>query len=541
MPRLSDMSRKRDWSRLGSEVFDVAIVGAGVNGAVAAAAMSAAGLQVALLDKSDFAAGTSQESSNLVWGGIKYLESYEFSLVWNLCHSRNELMQRYPSEIAELRFFTTLERGFRKPRFLVYLGSLLYWFMGRLRTKAPKLLNIDDIQREEPLIDTSRSQGGLVYSDCYLKDNDARFVFNFIRRARRQGAVALNYVEALSMSLDSGKQWQINLLDRPSQKTQSLRAKVVINAAGPYADAFNQACRIKTRHQHIFSKGVHLLVPRLNQSERVLTFFADDGRLFFAIPMGSCSCIGTTDTRVTDLPARVTREDRQFILDNINKRLRLPKPLTESDIIAERCGVRPLVIKGQAHQFEHEEWINLSRKHVIEVQADIPHISIFGGKLTDCLNIGRELLAIVEGLGLTPVQTEQWFGEDALEHRQAFESLAMQIGLQNQAWLGEGTSYERLWRLYGQDALGICQRIQAEPALSESVVQGYPVLLAEVAHMAEHEMVETIDDFLRRRSRLALVVPQQQLRESEGLRKAAQILFGDKADAKLAEYFKPIH
>lgn len=538
MPRLSELSREKHWRRLGSEVFDVAIVGGGINGAVAAAALSAAGLKVALLDKDDFAAGTSQESSNLVWGGIKYLESYEFSLVWDLCRSRNELLRSYPSEIAELRFFTTLARGFRKPRLLVYLGSLLYWLMGRFRTKAPRLLSVADIDHEEPLVETADSQGGLVYSDCYLKDNDARFVFNFIRRASRQGSLALNYVEALDMALVSPQEWRLRLRDRRSEKTQTLRAKVVINAAGPYVDAFNAACQIKTQHQHIFSKGVHLLVPRLNQSERVLTFFADDGRLFFAIPMGSCSCIGTTDTRVTALPAQVTDADRRFILDNINKRLRLAKPLGFEDIIAERCGVRPLVIKGNAHEFEHEEWVNLSRKHVIETQANAPHISIFGGKLTDCLNIGRELLAVVSRYGLTPLYNEQWFGEDGHEERQAFERFARQVGLADKSWVGEGTSYDRLWRLYGKDAIDICQRIHAEPGLSAYVIEGYPVLLAEVAHMAEHEMVETLADFLRRRSRLALLVPQQLLRESAGLRKAAEILFGDQAEVSLAEYFR---
>ena len=136
------------------------------------------------------------------------------------------------------------------------------------------------------------------------------------------------------------------------------------------------------------------------------------------------------------------------------------------------------------------------------------------------------------------VEKEQWFGEDGHAERQAFERLAHQVGLDNKTWVGEGTSYDRLWRLYGKDAIDICQRIHVEPVMSEYVVEGYPVLLAEVTHMAEHEMVETLADFLRRRSRLALVVPQQQLQDSAGLRRAAEILFGDQAEARLAEYFQ---
>ncbi|MCX6131752.1 MAG: FAD-dependent oxidoreductase, partial [Proteobacteria bacterium] len=109
---MGESSRKDKAQKLQGEVFDVVIIGGGINGAVAAAALSASNLRVALLERGDFASSTSQESSNLVWGGIKYLETYEFSLVWDLCRSRNELMHHYPDAVQELRFFTSLARGF---------------------------------------------------------------------------------------------------------------------------------------------------------------------------------------------------------------------------------------------------------------------------------------------------------------------------------------------------------------------------------------------------------------------------------------------
>jgi glycerol-3-phosphate dehydrogenase len=524
--------------RLKSETFDVAIVGGGINGAVAVAALSAAGYKVALIEKKDFASSTSQESSNLVWGGIKYLESYEFSLVWDLCRSRNELMRRYPHEVQELRFFTNLERGFRKPRILVFLGALLYWFMGRFKTRPPRLLSRAAIERDEPLVSTKTSQGGLEYSDCFLKDNDARFVFHFIRRGIRSGAAVLNYVEARQGRRDADGHWSIECSDQETREDFTLKARILINAGGPFADRFNQACGIRTEHQHIFSKGVHLIVPRLNQSERVLTFFADDGRLFFVIPMGSCSCIGTTDTRVSELPATVNDTDRQFILDNINKRLNLSQPLTMEDVIAERCGVRPLVIKGNAGDFDREEWINLSRKHVLECNREAAHISIFGGKLTDCLNIGRELVHEVHHMGLTHGRPMKWYGEGEASIEQQYRALIASMNGSDRDWKGEGRASDRLWRAYGDDALSIAQRIQADPSLAEAVVTDAPVLFAEVAHMAENEMVVDLEDFLRRRTRLSQVVRHEALEQSAGLKKAAQMLFGADADARWQAYFQ---
>ena len=110
-------------------------------------------------------------------------------------------------------------------------------------------------------------------------------------------------------------------------------------------DHQNQLSDQTTEHHHVFSKGIHLIVPRIIENERVLTFFADDGRMFFAIPMGGNTMIGTTDTPVSTPDTEVTEQDRQFVLDNINKRLNLPKPISDEDIISERCGVRPLVLR----------------------------------------------------------------------------------------------------------------------------------------------------------------------------------------------------
>ena len=404
--------RDKTINKLEHNRYDVLIIGGGINGAVAAASLAARGGQVALVDKGDFACLTSQNSSNLVWGGIKYMESFEFPLVRKLCKSRNHLLRSYPSAIKEIRFYTNLDRGFRHSSPILYFAALLYWGIGNFITRAPRFLSPLQINQEEPLVNTSNSIGGVEYSDAYLYDNDARFVFNFIGSAIDNNCIAVNYVESLGSKLNTNDEWLTKLRNNRSNKEFEIRSKVIINACGPYVDQQNQLSDQTTDHHHVFSKGIHLIVPRIIENERVLTFFADDGRMFFAIPMGGRTMIGTTDTPVSTPDTKVTEQDRQFVLDNINKRLNLPSPITDEDIISERCGVRPLVLSNDKDNYPYEDWTKLSRKHEIDINQQKSYISIFGGKLTDCINIGEEVCEKVERLGLSlPQKERRWYGE----------------------------------------------------------------------------------------------------------------------------------
>ena len=404
--------RDNNIKRLTNEFFDVLIIGAGINGAVAATALSSRGAKVALIDKGDFGSFTSQNSSNLIWGGIKYMETFEFPLVRKLCSSRNQLLLSYPSAIREIRFYTNLEKGFRFSPWTLYLGALLYWGIGNFVTRPPRLITLKQMNLEEPVINAENSIGGFEYSDAYLYDNDSRFVFNFIRSAINYNCCAVNYMESLGSIRDELGQWETKLRNTRNGEEFEIRSKSIINACGPYVDQQNQLTEQPTDHRHVFSKGIHLTVPQITNSQRVLTFFADDGRLFFAIPMGGRTMIGTTDTHVSSPETEITQEDRQFVLDNINKRLNLPKPLTEKDIISERCGVRPLVIKSGEKINKNEEWTKLSRKHEIDVDLEKKHISIFGGKLTDCINIGQSICDSLKQLGIPlPGKNGKWYGE----------------------------------------------------------------------------------------------------------------------------------
>lgn len=529
--------RKSNLARLDHGTYDVLVIGGGINGAVAAACCAARGLRLALIDRGDFAGFTSQQSSNLAWGGIKYMETFEMGLVTKLCASRNRLIRAYPSTVKEIRFFTTHTKGFRHGLWKLVLGTWLYWLLGRFFTKPPRLLSLSDMASEEPVVKLDGADGGFEYSDAYLHDNDARFVWNFVRSALDHGCAAVNYVESLGSERKDGI-WETRVRDLEAGTEKIVRSRVLLNACGPFVDDENTKSHVESVHKHVFSKGIHLIVRRLTKGQRVLTFFADDGRLFFVIPMGPRTCIGTTDTRVSSPYSEVTAEDREFVLSNINKRLNLDAPLTEADVIAERCGVRPLVVANSGS--DTKDWLQLSRKHAVDVDEAKAHISIYGGKLTDCLNVGEEIAAICQKLGLVlPFPERVWYGEPGGDAREEFFHQAALMDLD--ALTAKESSEKlasRLWRRYGAAAFVMLEEIRRDPKMAEVLIEGAEYLRCEIEHAARREMIVKLDDFLRRRSKISLVIAARALRTADGLREACEILFGDKAETRLEEYFE---
>lgn len=530
--------RDSNIEKLDEAHFDVLVVGGGINGAVSAAALSGKGARVALIDRGDWAGFTSQQSSNLAWGGIKYMETYDFMLVRKLCLSRNHLIRSFPSIVQEIRFYTGVPKGFRHNRLKLWAGAWLYWIMGNGFTRPPRLLSRETMRAEEGILNVDRTVGGFEYSDAYLHDNDSRFVFKFIRSALNNGCIAANYVESLGARRENGT-WVTRARDVVSGRTFDIRSRVLVNAAGPFVDDHNALTGQKTDHHHVFSKGVHLIVDKLTPHKRVLTLFASDGRLFFVIPMGTRTCIGTTDTRVDSPYTDVTDEDRDFILANVNEKLSLSAPLTRGDIIAERWGVRPLVIRGESGG--ERDFLQLSRKHAIEVNLADAHISIFGGKLTDCINVGDEVSEHAAEIGVDlRFPDHRWYGEPPEDYRKEFEHQAALMDLD--AYTAPESSEkltQRLWRRYGAGAFVLLEDIRRDPAQAEVLIKATEYIRCELQETARREMVVKLEDFLRRRSKIELVVRREDIRNSPGLLEACTILFGDQAQEKLDEYFMP--
>ena len=215
---------------LPSEQFDVAVIGGGINGAVSAAALSASGYKVLLVDKQDFGSETSSQSSNLIWGGIKYLQTYEFPLVFKLCLARFRLMRNYPTRVRSIGFLASLGPTAPFGKILGTVGTLVYWAIGLFTTPPPQTSGIKKTLELEPSLSRNQLAGSVVYFDGMLPDNDST--------ATGLGATTLNYVELASAEkIQEG--FRLYLQDKITTEQHSVTAKVVVNAAGPYVKSIN--------------------------------------------------------------------------------------------------------------------------------------------------------------------------------------------------------------------------------------------------------------------------------------------------------------
>jgi glycerol-3-phosphate dehydrogenase len=199
--------------------------------------------------------------------------------------------------------------------------------------------------------------------------------------------------------------------------------------------------------------------------------------------------------------------------------------------------VRPLAVTGKGGE---TDWLMLSRKHVVEVDEERAHVSIFGGKLTDCLNVGEEICAVARRLGVAlPAPRRRWYGEPDEAARDAFfaEAAAMSLDAMTSPRSSEKLS-TRLWRRYGAEAPGLLARIREDPRMGEVLIERAEYLRCEIELAARREMIAKLEDFLRRRSKISLVIGFDDLAAAPGLLDACRILFGDLAEAKLAEYLR---
>ena len=482
------------------EQFDVAIIGGGINGAVAAAALSAAGQKVLLVEKDDFAAFTSQESSSLVWGGIKYLQTYEFLLVFKLCLARNRLMRAYPNQIKQIGFLASLGENAPFGRVLGTFGTLFYWAIGLFGTKAPASYSAKVAKELEPNLITGRK--AVKYYDAELPDNDSRFVFDFIRHAERLGADVRNYSELVGANFDG--EWQLDL--KAGRKKTQVRARSVVNATGPYASRVSEMLQAPTDAGLVFSKGIHLVLNRnITSDYRVLALWDEQGRLFYVLPMGDRSMIGTTDTRVENPETEVTEEDRDFVLRQINNQLELKVPITKDQVISERCGVRPLVVEGGGSG-DVADWHQLSRKHIVEANKDRRVVTILGGKLTDCLNVGEEIVAELKEFGHSVAKPKDWFGEGSQARRQEFYDLVFARATFNAEEIAAG-----MWRRHGERAFDI---LGAEP---KDLFPGLGITEEEVRYIVSNEKVVSRDDLLRRRLPVAMARSSKEIAGNKAL------------------------
>jgi len=361
---------------LSSQVFDVLVIGGGITGAGIARDAALRGYSVALIDKGDFAGGTSSRSSRLIHGGVRYLEHGHLHLVFEAQAERRRLLRLAPHLVQPLAFTWPVYPGQRLPLWKLAAGLTLYDLLSLFRNvRRHRTLDAKEVLRNEPALRRDGLRGGVRYFDA--STNDARLTLANVLDARVLGAVAANYVKFVGTAASRGGGRVARVEDTLANQPFEIRAKVFVNASGPWSDDVHRLdgdVRQKTRVQG--SKGAHIAVlrDRIGNRDAVTMLHPRDGRVLFALPAGQNAIIGTTDTFTDVSPdeVRASEADVAYLLDAANTFFPGAR-LMRDDVIAAWAGIRPLMPTSKSEGAA-------SREHSIERRAAA--ITITGGKLT---------------------------------------------------------------------------------------------------------------------------------------------------------------
>jgi glycerol-3-phosphate dehydrogenase len=516
----SEQNRNERIARLAKETFDLLIIGGGITGAAIARDAVLRGLSVALIEKGDFASGTSSRSSKLVHGGLRYLKGRHVRLVRESLRERGVLLKIAPHLVEPAPFFLPVYAGGRDGRLKLRLGltayDLLAGFGGDIGRHS--VLSREQMLEAEPLLRPEGLQGGFRYFDCVV--NDARLTMATVRSATEDGALALNYVEATGMQRDGDRVSGITFRDTLGGKTGAASARVVVNATGPWADSLREMAGVKRMLSP--TKGVHLVLSRSRLGLSTIVVIPRADRILFAVPCGDSVYVGTTDTFFDDDPgtAAIDTADATYVLDAVNALFPSVRA-TAPDVVAGWAGVRPLVAaEGQPLPSD------VSRDFEIDLGPE-GFYSIAGGKLTTCRAMAESLLnRVIEkegprlGWQTKPCRTAETplFGGNI----DGFDRYAMSAAnALAGGWNVPPEAAQRLVKTYGTEHVRLLGVARRDATLLQPLAKGCPVLRVEAVYAAEQEMALTLQDFMERRTELMLFDPQHCL---DGAEEAANLM-----------------
>ena len=486
--------------------FDLVIVGAGINGAGVAHDAALRGLKVLLLEQRDLAFGTSSRSSKLVHGGLRYLETYQFKLVFEGTNERAALRKIAPHLVRPLMFALPVYKGDRYPLWMMDIGLWMYDTLSMFKAERfhTTLRSAARMLDREPLLNPEGLTGGVVYYDCMT--DDARITLENAMAAAELGAptVTRARVDGVDDVHAQDRPCTVRFTDLLSGATHTVKAHGVVNCTGAWTDAVRRMAEVE-RDVIRPTKGVHLVVKsdRLDVQHANAVLAPQDGRLFFAIPWQGRTVLGTTDTDFQgDLSeVGVTAEDVSYLLEAANFRFPSAR-LTADDVIATWAGLRPLV-KPDADVSESE----VPREH--KIYTDGRMTSIAGGKLTTYRRMAAETVdaaAKAAGLRAAASKTLRHLLPGARGLNPDLAAAAAELG--QQSGLPDDVC-QRLVEVYGVCAGRVASYVAAEPSYADRITPDRPAVFAEVAHAVDHELAVTVDDVLVRRTSVALTAEDQ--------------------------------
>ncbi len=492
-------------ARLGSERFDLLVVGGGITGSGVALDAASRGLRTALLERDDIGSGTSSRSSKLVHGGVRYLRQGQFGLVHEALTERRRLLRNAPHLVRPLPFLypvVAAEAGHRsRARMLqaaARVGLTLYDVLGGRKLHPTRRLTVDETVRLMPALDPDRVTGAFLYYDAHA--DDARLTLAVARTAAdRFGATIANHCEVTDIRHE-GPVHGVVARDRRTDRELHVEARVVVNATGVWADEVRRLDEGSHPGMIRPAKGVHFTIPRdrLPVETAAILGVAGDERVIFVVPWGEHIYVGTTDTDYDgplDAP-RCTEADLRYLLDAVNAVVR--DPIGPDDVTGTWAGLRPLIRTDATKTTDQ-----LSRKHAVLVSPS-GMVTVTGGKLTTYRQMASD--AVDAALGVLDEPTRR---RPSRTKRLPLVGAEVPSKLRDPATADRfGVSGDVLRHLvdrYGGLATEVLELLRADPSLSAPLIDGLPYVRAEARYAVEAEWALDLLDVLSRRTRALLL------------------------------------
>ena len=478
--------------RLADEPFDVVVVGGGITGAGCALDAASRGFRTALVERGDFASGTSSKSSKLVHGGLRYLQQKDVALVYEGLAERQLALRNAPHLVRVLPFLLPIlsRDGLLDRRVARALGAALWMYdlTGGLRIhKAHRRIDRDQALALMPTLRPETLASAYLYYDAHA--DDARLTLCLARTAAAHGAVVANRVEAVGLTKGADDNVQAITL-RADGVELTVRTRIVVNATGVWADTLRAVDEGGDPESIRPAKGVHLTVPWAKVRNKIATIVPvpRDRRSVFVVPWGDFTYVGTTDTDYDgplDDP-QCTPDDIEYLLRALNRAI--AQPVGVEDICGTWAGLRPLL-----RTTSDARTADLSRRHRVRVSTS-GVITVTGGKLTTYRRMAAD--TIDQAARLLGTRTKCRTRRLKLLGAEGF--VAPDFG-------DEPSVHDHLGGRYGTQADEVLALLREDPSRREPLVPGLPYLRAEAVYAARHEMATTLDDVLSRRTRARLL------------------------------------
>jgi len=472
------MNRDEMLSRISdrTEPWDMLIVGGGATGIGIAVDAASRGYDILLVEQSDYGKGTSSRSTKLIHGGVRYLQQGNITLVMEALKERGLLRENAPHLVHDLAFIVPNYDWWEAPFYGI--GLKVYDLLaGRFGFGPSKMLSTNETVKRIPTLKTEGLRGGVIYYDGQF--DDARLLINLVRTAAGQGATLLNYARVVAFTNDGAGYLNGAVFEDIETGTEHrIRARVVINATGPFADHLRKMDDPDASPLISPSQGIHLVFDKsyLPGNSAIMVPHTKDGRVMFAIPYLGATLVGTTDTPIDDIPLepQALPEEIDFILETAG--MYLQKAPSRNDILSVFAGIRPLV--GAS---DDKHTASLSRDHTIII-SNSGLLTIAGGKWT----------------------TYRQMAEDCVDHAATLAGLEARACVTKRLNIhGYHKSPQKfgLLAVYGSDAPAIQDLMRADGQRRELIHPALPALCGEVVWAVRFEAARTIDDFLARRTR----------------------------------------